>query len=77
MSQNSDSQGIKPLTHAQQQHLSKLLSVAAQAQQAVNDFVVYLREEHDAPAPEWEIYDVQQGFIKRDIDKLSPKAPGN
>jgi len=64
MSQNSDSQGIKSLTHAQQQHLSKLLSVAAQAQQAVNDFVVYLREEHDAPAPEWELYDLRQGFTR-------------
>ena len=58
------SQDSKPLTPAQKQHLSKLLGIAAQAQQAVNDFVIYLREEHDAPAPEWELYDLRQGFTR-------------
>jgi len=67
----------KPLTRAQQRHLLHLQGAVLQAQQALNNFVAYLREEHDAPAPEWEIYDVQQGFVKRDIDKPSPKTSGN
>lgn len=54
----------KPLTKAQQQHLITLNSAILRAQQQLNDFVAYLRDEHGAPASDWELYDIQQGFVK-------------
>lgn len=55
----------KPFTKAQQRYLISLNGAILQVQQQVNDFVAYLRDEHDAPAPRWELYDIQQGFVKQ------------
>jgi len=55
----------KPLTKAQQRYLVQLQVAVLQAQQALNGFVAYLREEHNAPAPKWELYNIQQGFVKQ------------
>jgi len=59
----------KPLTKAQQRHLLHLQGAVLQAQQALNNFVAYLQEEHDAPAPEWELYDLRQGFSRVSASK--------
>lgn len=55
----------KSLTKAQQGHLARLNNAMLQAQQRINDFVAYLRDEHSAPSPEWELYDIQQGFVRK------------
>jgi len=55
----------KPLTDAQQQHLQALNSAFMQAKQRMDEFIAYLRAEHDAPAPEWELRNLETGFERR------------
>ena len=54
--------GTKPLTDAQQQHLSRLNTTSLQAKQNMDAFVGYLRAEHDAPAEGWQLRNLQVGF---------------
>ena len=53
----------KPLTEAQLRHLVALNEATFQAQARLNEFVAYLRDEHDAPASEWRIEDISVGFV--------------
>lgn len=52
----------KPLSEAQKRHLIALNDAVIHAQAALNEFVVYLRDEHQAPPPEWTIRDATKGF---------------
>ncbi len=70
----------KRLTLSQQQHLLALVERARAAQAAINQFVEYLRDEHDAPeANGWALDDVQVGFAQRPQptpQARSPVVPG-
>jgi len=52
----------KPLTEAQRNHLAALNSAFMQAKQRMDEFVAYLRAEHDAPAGRWLLRNLQVGF---------------
>ena len=52
----------RPLTKAQQRHLQTLIEATQHAQQMVDAFVLYLRDEYDCPAPEWTIRSLNVGF---------------
>jgi len=65
----------KPLTISQQQHLLALIERAKAAQGTINQFVEYLRDEHEAPEMQgWAIADVQTGFIQTG-QQVQPYAP--
>ena len=51
----------KALTQAQQAHLRLLAERVAFAQQALQDYIGYLRVEHEAPTGEWEL--TEDGFV--------------
>lgn len=52
----------KPLTAAQQRTLTDLNNAAITAQGNLERFVAYLRDEHGAPAPGWQLRDIRVGF---------------
>jgi len=52
----------KPLTEAQRNHLAALNAAFMQGKHRMDEFVVYLRAEHDAPAGEWVLQNLQTGF---------------
>lgn len=55
----------KPLTDAQQAHLDALAQAQQMAAQAVQQFLAYLRAEHDAPAADgWNIATADEGFVR-------------
>ena len=52
----------RELTQAQRDHLQGLVDAARSSNAAVESFVSYLRDEHDAPEGEFEISDLRKGF---------------
>lgn len=52
----------KPLTDAQQNHMAALNAAFQQVKQRMDEFVAYLRAEHDAPAEGWMLRNLQAGF---------------
>lgn len=61
----------KPLTISQQQHLLALIERAKAAQGTINQFLEYLRDEHEAPEVQgWAISDVQAGFERPEAPEL-------
>lgn len=68
----------KPLTEAQQQHLTRLNAVFLQARQRMDEFIAYLRAEHDAPANEWQLQNLQVGFerMRDPQEKSAPRRRG-
>jgi len=52
----------KPLTAAQRNHLAALNAAFMQDKQRMDEFVAYLRAEHDAPANGWRLRNLQVGF---------------
>jgi len=55
----------KPLTAAQTAHLMRLYAAKQQAEARIEDFVVYLATEHDAPASAgWTKLDPILGFAR-------------
>ena len=52
----------KPLTEAQKQYTLYLNTAFLQAKQRLDEFVAYLRAEHNAPAGGWELRNIQLGF---------------
>jgi 4-amino-4-deoxy-L-arabinose transferase-like glycosyltransferase len=58
------SEDTRPLTPAQIRHLTRLNEAVLQAQASLQEFIVYLREEHDAPASDWKLEDLRVGFEK-------------
>jgi hypothetical protein len=55
----------KPLSAAQQRHTLQLIEIAQRAQDDVNRFVAYLREEHDAQADDWKLENIKDGFVRK------------
>jgi len=58
-------QNTKPLTEAQRNYLATLNTALLQAKQRMDEFIAYLRAEHDAPAPEWLLHNLETGFERR------------
>lgn len=54
--------GTKALTEAQKTHLMALLRQRQTAEAMLEQFVDYLRAEHNAPAAEWQIS--TDGFVR-------------
>jgi len=52
----------KTLTDAQRNHLAALNAAFMQDKQRMDEFVAYLRAEHDAPANGWRLRNLQVGF---------------
>jgi len=63
----------KPLTEAQRNHLAALNAAFMQTKQRMDEFVAYLRAEHDAPTDKWALRNLQAGF-ERITEK--PKREG-
>ncbi len=59
----------RPLTDAQQQHLTRLNSAFQQVKVRLDEFVAYLRAEHETPSGEWVLKNLQVGFER------VPKSP--
>ena len=55
-------ENTKPLTQAQRNHLAALNAAFMQTKQRLDEFIAYLRAEHDAPANEWLLQNLQVGF---------------
>jgi len=58
-------ENVKPLTEAQQKHLRAINAAFMQAKQRMDEFIAYLRAEHDAPAGEWGLQNIEVGFERR------------
>ena len=58
-------QNTKPLSDAQRNHLAALNSAFMQAKQRMDEFIAYLRAEHDVPAEEWLLHNLETGFERR------------
>jgi len=52
----------KTLTDAQRNHLAALNTAFMQDKQRMDEFVAYLRAEHDAPADKWRLRNLIVGF---------------
>jgi len=52
----------KTLTDAQRQHLLALNTAFMQARRQIDQFIAYLRAEHDAPADKWLLRNLTVGF---------------
>lgn len=64
-SPNGNLPSVKPLTRAQKAHLQKLLDRRQAAMQAAQEYINYLADEHDAPAIEnWIINLDAGGFVQ-------------
>ena len=55
-------ENTRPLTEAQRNHLAALNAAFMQGKQRMDTFIAYLRAEHDAPAGEWGLRNLQTGF---------------
>jgi len=64
----------KPLTEAQRNHLAAVNAAFMQARQRMDEFVAYLRAEHDAPDGQWVLRNLQTGFEQ--IDKQEEARNG-
>jgi hypothetical protein len=65
-----NSTDVKPITAAQQKYLLSINNAMLAAQQHMNEFIAYLRDEHNAPEREWIIRDASIGFER------APAPPG-
>lgn len=66
----------KPLTEAQRNHLAALNAAAIQTKQRLDEFIAYLRAEHDAPASEWALRNLEVGFEKMERPQNEGKTSG-
>jgi len=80
-----ETSNVKPLTEAQRNHLAALNAAFMQTKQRMDEFIAYLRAEHDAPAPEWALRNLRIGFQKvqeqpapkQDIKEVKSSGGGN
>jgi len=70
-------ENTKPLTDAQRNHLAALNTAFMQAKQNTDAFVIYLRAEHGAPAPEWVLRNLAVGFERRPKPKREDEEDGD
>jgi len=68
-----DGQDTKPLTEAEQKYVRQLneeagaiLQQLQAAQRRLRMCELFLRGQHDAPEDEWELNDIQIGFVHRE-----------
>jgi len=54
----------KPLTEAEQEYLVALNTQVQNGQMALQNFLAFLRKQHEAPATEWELGDIRVGFTR-------------
>ena len=66
-------ENTKPLTEAQRDHLAALNAAFMQTKQRMDEFVAYLRAEHDAPADKWQLRNLQVGFEQMPKPKREEK----
>lgn len=55
----------KPLTPAQQRKLGNLISQMNALRFEMDQFIGYLRDEHEAPEEEWDLNDINEGFVMK------------
>jgi len=56
------SEQVKPFSDAEREYLLALNTQAQQSQAALENFLVFLRKQHEAPAPEWQLRNINVGF---------------
>lgn len=65
--------GNKKLTPAQCKHLTELIELkqktVAECDSQINNFIVYLRNAHDAPVGQWDMKTVSDGFVRKQEGK--------
>ena len=63
----------KPLSDAEKRHLQMLNQAVLLAQQQLTQFIIFLRDQHDAPEMEWALERIEVGFVKVENPSYLPK----